>query len=66
MATLNKDIELVPRSKCEVSFTYTVEHQAPSGNWVRSYATNDIESARSMAEYEQNHGRVVRVVEEGV
>jgi hypothetical protein len=64
--TLDADIELIPRSKCDVVFAYTVEHQAPDGGWVKSYATDDCAWAMATACYDQNHGQTVRVVEEGV
>jgi hypothetical protein len=54
----------VRRSQTKADYRYTIQTQAPAGNWVDSLSANDLASVKAFAQYEADkHGKTVRIVD---
>ena len=58
-------VPVIPRSQVRYSTRYTVQEQAPAGNWVDNFGCNDWNMAVSMADQDQRCGRKTRIVDNG-
>jgi hypothetical protein len=55
-------MQVVKRSETWGDYKFTVERQAPAGNWVKDLATNDRATAEQQVKYLAQRNEVARLV----